>query len=86
MSTAPTITCLALDADGDLLWNSILTDIDAVSQLIKTRLLLFAGEWWETSRKDYRYFNRYLAQVVPSHKRRQFRVSSPNAFYKRRIA
>ena len=27
--------------------NSYVSDLDAVAQIIKSRLLLFKGEWWE---------------------------------------
>lgn len=40
-----------LDADGDYMFGygkaSYLTDVSAVAQAIKTRLLLLYGEWWE---------------------------------------
>ncbi len=42
----PVISCLQLDENHDLIWNSVLTDIDAVGQILQTRLLLFQGEWW----------------------------------------
>lgn len=40
-----------LDNDGDYVFghgdNDFLFDVDAVGQLIKTRLKLLLGEWWE---------------------------------------
>lgn len=43
------ITYLRLDADYDPVFDNTatLTDLDAVRQVIQTRLLLFEGEWWE---------------------------------------
>jgi hypothetical protein len=45
-----TISIRALDADHDPIYGNgataFLTDIDAVAQIIQTRLLLFQGEWW----------------------------------------
>jgi hypothetical protein len=45
------ITYRKLDANGDPLWGngqgSFVSDVDAVAQAIRTRLLLLAGEWWE---------------------------------------
>jgi hypothetical protein len=47
---AATISIRALDANHDPIYgngaNSFLTDLDAVAQIIQTRLLLFEGEWW----------------------------------------
>jgi hypothetical protein len=47
------ITCLRLDANHDLVLGgsglNLLVDIDAVAQIIQTRLLLFQGEWWENT-------------------------------------
>jgi hypothetical protein len=40
-----------LDAQGDMIAGhgsaDFITDIDAVAQAVRTRLLLFRGEWWE---------------------------------------
>ena len=45
-----TILIRALDANHDPIYGngvgSFLADIDAVAQIIQTRLLLFQGEWW----------------------------------------
>ena len=45
-----TITVRAIGANNDPQWGqgqgNFLTDLDAVRQIIYTRLLLFAGEWW----------------------------------------
>ena len=43
------ITYLQLDAQYDpiFLSQASLSDLEAVTQAIKTRLLLFEGEWWE---------------------------------------
>jgi hypothetical protein len=46
-----TIRVRRIDAEGEPAWgrgvSDYLTDIDAVAQIIKTRLLLFVNEWWE---------------------------------------
>lgn len=46
----PTISIRALDTNHDPIYgngaNAFLTDLDAVAQIIQTRLLLFEGEWW----------------------------------------
>lgn len=43
-----TITYLLLDADNDPVFDPLaaLADLAAVTQAIRTRLLLFEGEWW----------------------------------------
>lgn len=43
------ITYLQLDPSDDPIFDpkASLTDLAAVTQAIETRLLLFAGEWWE---------------------------------------
>ena len=46
-----TITSIALDPNYEPVFASqstLLTDIDAVAQIIGTRLRLFQGEWWES--------------------------------------
>jgi hypothetical protein len=46
-----TITVRALSPTGEPLQGNgqgnFISDIDAVAQIIRTRLLLLAGEWWE---------------------------------------
>lgn len=46
-----TIRVRRLDDSWDPAWgsglNDYLEDIDAVAQIIRSRLLLFKGEWWE---------------------------------------
>lgn len=45
-----TISIRALDTNHDPIYGNgaaaFLTDVDAVAQIIQTRLLLFQGEWW----------------------------------------
>lgn len=45
-----TISIRGLDANHDPIYgngpDAFLTDLDAVAQIIQTRLLLFQGEWW----------------------------------------
>lgn len=47
---AATISIRQLDLNHDPIYGNgpaaFLTDIDAVAQIIQTRLLLFEGEWW----------------------------------------
>jgi len=40
------ITYRQLGPNNDPVWTSYLTDLDAVGQMIMTRLNLFEGEWW----------------------------------------
>lgn len=60
------ITYRKLDENGDPLWGngqgSFLSDIDAVAQAIRTRLLLFAGEWWENLSLGTPVFQSMLGQ------------------------
>lgn len=62
MSTTATIQYLRLDADGDPIFDpgSVLTDIDAVTQAINTRILLFLGEWWEDTSQGTPMFQSIL--------------------------
>lgn len=50
MSSSPVIVYRALDTNGDPIWGqgqyNLLSNTDAVAQLILTRLRLFEGEWW----------------------------------------
>lgn len=43
------ITYLRLDSSNDPIFypSAALSDLDAVAQAIRTRILLFEGEWWE---------------------------------------
>lgn len=47
----PTISVRQLDANHDPIYgagqNNFLYDLDAVIQIVQTRLLLFQGEWWK---------------------------------------
>ena len=47
----PTITVRKLDSNWDPVWGNgqadYISDVDAVTQIIKQRLLFFLGEWWE---------------------------------------
>ena len=49
MSATASILYLRLDEDYDPVFDpgAELSNLDAVAQAIKTRLLLFQGEWWE---------------------------------------
>jgi hypothetical protein len=50
MSAIASITYLQLDAEYDPIWDprAALSDLAAVEQAIKTTILLFQGEWWES--------------------------------------
>ncbi len=59
-----TIRVRALDANGDPLHGNgqrnFLSDIDAVRQIIVTRLKLFQGEWWENTNAGTPLFQQIL--------------------------
>jgi len=57
------ITYLRLDADYDPVFdpNVALTDLQAVEQAIKTRILLFEGEWFENLNEGTPMFQDILA-------------------------
>jgi hypothetical protein len=60
------ITYLLLDADYDPVFdpNAALTDLDAVRQVIVTRLWLFMGEWWENLNLGLPVFQSILGQLA----------------------
>ncbi len=62
----PTIQYLQLDAQNDPIFdpNANLTDTDAVAQAIRTRLSLFAGEWWEDLNLGLPVFQSILGQLA----------------------
>lgn len=55
-----------LDADGDYVFGNnaqnFLSDTDAVTQAVKTRLKLFQGEWWENKNEGLPLFQSILGQ------------------------
>lgn len=61
-----TITYRKLDQNGDPLWGngqgSFVSDIDAVAQIIYTRLRLLLGEWWENLSLGTPLFQSMLGQ------------------------
>jgi hypothetical protein len=59
-----TISYLRLDAEYDPVFDpaSALTDLQAVEQAIKTRILLFEGEWWENLSEGTPMFQQILGQ------------------------
>jgi hypothetical protein len=65
MATSPTIQYLQLDASYDPILDPTanLTDADAVSQAIQTRLNLFLGEWWEDLNLGLPVFQSMLGQL-----------------------
>lgn len=64
MSAIASILYLRLDANYDLVWdpNAELSDLQAVGQAIKTRLLLFEGEWWENLNDGTPMFQEIISQ------------------------
>jgi len=64
MAAAPTITYLLLDAQYDPVFEPqvSLTNAQAVSQAILTRLRLFLGEWWEDLNLGLPVFQQMLGQ------------------------
>lgn len=65
MSTTPTIQYLQLDAQNDPIFDPTanFTDLNAVTQAIKTRLNLFLGEWWENTNIGLPMFQVILGQL-----------------------
>jgi hypothetical protein len=65
MANAPVIQYLQLDADYDPSFDTltVLSDLDAVSQAILTRLKLFLGEWWENLSIGLPVFQLMLGQL-----------------------
>ena len=64
-----TFTYRRLDANGDPLMGrgqaSFATDLEAVAQAIRTRLLLFSGEWWENRNAGTPVFESMLGATNP---------------------
>lgn len=56
------ILYLRLDNSWDLIWDPVaqLSDIEAVAQAIKTRILLFQQEWWENLKDGTPMFQEIL--------------------------
>lgn len=65
MASAPTILYLQLDPGYDPVFDlsASLTDTDAVTQAILTRLKLFLGEWWENANLGLPVFQAILGQL-----------------------
>lgn len=65
MSPTPTIKYLQLDAQYDPIFDPTanLTDLNAVTQAILTRLKLFLGEWWENTNIGLPAFQLILGQL-----------------------
>ena len=61
-----------LDSSGDMVFgngmNDFYTDAEAVAQAVKTNLLLFQGEWWESTETGLPLFQHILGQSgTPEH-------------------
>ena len=65
MSTAPVIQYLQLDPSYDPIFDPTanLTNLDAVTQSISTRLNLFLGEWWSDLSLGLPVFQSILGQL-----------------------
>jgi len=65
MATAPTLLYLQLDAAYDPIFDvtASLTNLDAVTQAIQTRLNLWLGEWWERLNDGLPVFQQMLGQL-----------------------
>jgi hypothetical protein len=65
MSTLPSISYLALDANYDPIFadGTSLTGVDAIAQAIGTRLRLFLGEWWAALNVGLPVFQSMLGQL-----------------------
>lgn len=65
MATTPTIQYLRLDDQNDPVFDpqANLTDLEAVTQAILTRLRLFLGEWWENTNIGLPVFQLILGQL-----------------------
>lgn len=64
MSASAQIVYLRLDAEYDPVFQvgAELSNLDAVAQAIKTRLLLFQGEWWENLNEGTPMFQDIIGQ------------------------
>lgn len=64
MSATASILYLRLDANYDPIFDpdAELSDLDAVAQAIKTRLLLFEAEWWENLNEGTPMFQEIIGQ------------------------
>lgn len=74
MST-PAITYVQL-VDGDPVWDlaSQLTDLDAVAQVILTKLKLFEGEWWASKNSGLPLWQSILGQSGSAKAQQQIAV------------
>jgi hypothetical protein len=65
VATTPTIQYLQLDAGYDPIFDPTanLTDLEAVTQAIMTRLKLLLGEWWENTNIGLPLFQVILGQL-----------------------
>lgn len=63
------LKCRILDADGDYSFGNNDQDytagIDAIAQVIKTKVLLFYGEWWENIGIGIPMFQSIIGQMNP---------------------
>ena len=65
--TTPSIIYRSLGPANDPLWGqgktNFITDINAVAQAIRTVLLLFQGEWWESVQSGTPWFQSILGHA-----------------------
>lgn len=59
----------ALTKDGDYSFGNnefdFISDIDAIAQAVKTKILLFYGEWWENIGEGIPVFQSLVGQMNP---------------------
>jgi len=63
--SSPAFTYRQLGPNNDPVWSSYLSGAAAVAQAILTRLLLFEGEWWESTTDGTPWFQQMLGTGLP---------------------
>jgi len=63
--SSPAFTYRQLGPNNDPVWSSYLSGAAAVAQAILTRLLLFEGEWWESTTDGTPWFQQILGTGLP---------------------
>ena len=76
--SSPTITVRQLSATGDPLYGqgqaNYISDLAAVTQIVKTRLLLFQGEWWAATNDGLPLFQGILGQSASQRNQQQIEL------------
>jgi hypothetical protein len=73
MSASASITVLAV-VEGEVQWNAPIYDLQAVTQLIYERLLLFQGEWWASLTDGFPLWQSILGQGASSASQQQMEI------------